>query len=88
MTGDTLADSNVLVPLVIVGHALRPVVRRAVFRLWRRGERLAAEGAGFLAVHCPDEHAKERAWAGLKSTQPWVARYYAPDGLEHLVGEA
>ena len=49
--------------------------------------KLAAEGAGFLAVHCPDEHAKERAWAGLKSTQPWVARFYAPDGLEHLVGE-
>ncbi len=49
--------------------------------------KLAAEGAGFLAVHCRDERAKERAWIHLQPTEPWVARYYAPDGLEHLVGE-
>jgi hypothetical protein len=52
-----------------------------------RDLKFAAQGAGFLAVHCPDERAKERAWSRLQSSEPWVARYYSPSGLEHLVGE-
>src|SRR2546429_504754 len=40
VTGDPLTDSDVLVPFVSVRHPLRPVVLRAVVRLWRRGERL------------------------------------------------
>jgi predicted nucleic acid-binding protein len=40
LTSDVLADSNVLVPFTVVGHLLRPVVRRAVFRLRRQSARL------------------------------------------------
>src|SRR5690242_1961324 len=27
-------------------------------------------GAGFIAVHCPDEHSKQRAWNRLAETKP------------------
>jgi len=52
-----------------------------------RDVKFAEQGAGFLAVHCRDERVKERAWGHLQLTEPLAARYYAPSGLEHLVGE-
>jgi hypothetical protein len=39
-------------------------------------------------VHCPDEPVKKQVWSRLKSTEPWMARFYSPSGLEHLAGEA
>jgi hypothetical protein len=49
--------------------------------------KLARRGAGFLAVHCQNDHAKERVWSHLEPTRPVVARYYMPSGIEHLKGE-
>lgn len=47
----------------------------------------AKSGAAFIAVHCPSEEAKLRAWKILSDTQPLAARYYSTGGIEHLVGE-
>jgi len=49
---------------------------------------LAKRGAGFLAVHCRNEHEKDPAWSRLQPAHPLVARYYAFGGIEHLAGEA
>jgi hypothetical protein len=48
--------------------------------------KMAQHGAGFLAVHCHSEPAKERVWSRLEQTEPVVARYYANGGIEHLKG--
>ena len=47
----------------------------------------ADEGRGFVAVRCPTEDAKKRVWSLLRLAHPMTARYYAPGGIEHLVGE-
>ena len=47
----------------------------------------AKKGAAFVAVHCPTEDAKTRAWKALEPTHPLVARYYSFGGIEHLAGE-
>jgi hypothetical protein len=47
----------------------------------------AGRGAAFLAVHCPDESAKQAVWIALGPAEPIAARYYAAGGIEHLAGE-
>jgi hypothetical protein len=47
----------------------------------------AAEGAGFVAVHCPTEASKNSAWEVLKPLSPVAARLYGLGGIEHLAGE-
>lgn len=47
----------------------------------------ARHGAGFLAVHCRDEKAKDKAWEIVKAGDPLDARYYARGGVEHLAGD-
>jgi hypothetical protein len=47
----------------------------------------ARQGAGFLAVHCRDEKAKDKAWEIIKAADPLDARYYARGGVEHLAGD-
>jgi hypothetical protein len=49
--------------------------------------RLAQSGAGYVAVRCPTDARKERAWRILGSLRPVLARYYALGGIEHLAGE-
>jgi hypothetical protein len=48
---------------------------------------LAQQGAGFVAVHCPDQKTRDEAWAVLKPEAPLSARYYVNDGVEHLAGD-
>jgi hypothetical protein len=48
---------------------------------------LAAQGAAFVAVHCPIPKTKDDAWSVLKPEAPLAARYYANDGIEHLAGD-
>ena len=48
---------------------------------------LARQGAGFVAVHCPIEAAKNQAWNVLQPEDPLAARYYGSDGIEHLAGD-
>jgi tellurite resistance protein len=48
---------------------------------------LAQRGAAFVAVHCPTETTKEKAWNVLRAEAPLAARYYANDGIEHLAGD-
>src|ERR1700722_422707 len=47
----------------------------------------AKNGAAFIAVHCPTEKIKTRAWRLLETNHPLVARYYRFGGIEHLAGE-
>jgi hypothetical protein len=51
----------------------------------------AKKGAAFVAVHCPTEKLKMKAWKVLEPRNPLVARYYAFggifDGIDHLTGE-
>ena len=47
----------------------------------------ARRGAGFLAVHCPTEDAKNKAWGVIEPEVPLDARYYASAGIEHLAGD-
>ena len=47
----------------------------------------AKKGAAFLAVHCPDDEVKIKAWKALEPRHPIVARYYSFGGIEHLAGE-
>jgi hypothetical protein len=47
----------------------------------------AKKGAAFVAVHCPSEKIKTKAWKALEPTHPLVARYYSFSGIEHLTGE-
>jgi hypothetical protein len=49
--------------------------------------KLAAEGAGFVIVHCPTEASKTAAWEVLGPLSPVAARHYAGDGIEHLAGD-
>ena len=49
--------------------------------------RLASLGAGFLAVHAPDEARKHAAWKLIEPVHPIVARHYTLLGVEHLHGE-
>ena len=49
--------------------------------------RLAAQGAAFVAVHCPLAKTKDEAWSLLEAAGPLAARYYASDGIEHLAGD-
>lgn len=48
---------------------------------------LAHHGAGFVAVHCTTDAAKDKAWAALQPESPLAARYYAGTGIEHLAGD-
>jgi hypothetical protein len=48
---------------------------------------LAAQGAAFVAVHCPLEKTKNKAWELLEAEGPLAARYYANDGIDHLAGD-
>jgi len=48
---------------------------------------LAKHGAGFVAVHCPDEKTRKEAWDVLQPEAPLAARYYASVGIEHLAGD-
>jgi hypothetical protein len=48
---------------------------------------LAAQGAAFVAVHCPLEKTKHEAWRVLEAEGPLAARYYANDGIDHLAGD-
>ena len=47
----------------------------------------ARHGAGFVAVYCPTEPAKDRAWAIIGPAAPLDARYYSSGGVEHLAGD-
>lgn len=49
--------------------------------------KLASRGAGFLAVHAPDDARKREAWKLIEPGGPLVARYYSLGGVEHLTGE-
>ena len=49
--------------------------------------KLAARGAGFLAVHAPNESSKQKAWKLIEPANPIVARHYSLGGVEHLLGE-
>ena len=49
--------------------------------------KLASRGAGFLAVHAPDDAKKHAAWAIIQPLEPIVARHYTNLGVEHLKGE-
>ena len=44
----------------------------------------ARNGAGFVAVYCPDDEAKTDVWRLLEPAHPIVARYYSSGGIEHL----
>jgi len=48
---------------------------------------IARQGAGFVAVYCPTEELKKKAWRILEPQSPIVARHYAFTGIEHLKGE-
>jgi hypothetical protein len=48
---------------------------------------LASRGAGFLAVHAPNQPQKQDAWQLIEPANPLVARYYSLGGVEHLKGE-
>ena len=48
---------------------------------------LAAQGAAFVAVHCPLPKTKDAAWQVLESEGPLADRYYATDGIDHLAGD-
>ncbi len=48
----------------------------------------ARHGAGFMAVHCPTDELKQRAWNIVKGEKPLDARYYGTDGIDHLAGDA
>ena len=52
-----------------------------------RDLKLAAEGAGFVVVHCPTESSKKTAWEVLDPLSPIAARHYAFSGIEHLAGD-
>jgi hypothetical protein len=47
----------------------------------------AQHGAGFVAVHCPTEKSKQKAWTILQPASPLAARYYCASGIEHLAGD-
>lgn len=47
----------------------------------------AKRGEAFLAVYCPSEEGKRKAWTVLEPRNPLVARYYSAGGIEHLAGE-
>jgi hypothetical protein len=51
----------------------------------------ARHEAGFVAVHCPTEASKKKAWVMMQSEalpeNPLSARYYASGGIEHLAGD-
>ena len=51
------------------------------------GREIARQGAGFVAVYCPTEELKKKAWRILEPQSPIVARHYAFTGIEHLKGE-
>jgi len=48
---------------------------------------MAAKGAAFLAVYCPTEAQKRKAWEAIQGCSPVAARHYALTGIEHLAGE-
>lgn len=48
---------------------------------------LAREGAGFVAVYCPGDELKHKAWEHMSAHDPIVARHYEFAGIEHLKGE-
>ena len=48
---------------------------------------LAQYGAAFVAVHCPAEEIKKKAWNVLQPEAPLAARYYSNIGIEHLAGD-
>lgn len=48
---------------------------------------LARRGAAFVAIRCPTDEEKNRAWQLLSPLEPLVARYYGADGVEHFTGE-
>jgi hypothetical protein len=47
----------------------------------------ARHGAGFVAVYCPAEETKNKAWRVIGPTPPLDARYYGSGGIEHLAGD-
>ncbi|HEY2845630.1 MAG TPA: hypothetical protein VGJ09_18365 [Bryobacteraceae bacterium] len=49
--------------------------------------KLAAQGAGFCAVHASSASRKKAAWELVEPLSPIVARYYSLGGVEHLKGE-
>ena len=49
---------------------------------------LARYGAGFLVVYCPTKAVMLTVWKQVEPLDPVVARYYAPEAVEHLKGEA
>jgi hypothetical protein len=76
--------------MITVGHLLM----RALSRFFTTSQSFsdhdledARRGAGFLVVRCPDDKAKQAAWAILESEAPWDARYYGRGGIEHLAGD-
>jgi hypothetical protein len=47
----------------------------------------ARHGAGFVAVRCRDEDAKDKAWSIVRADAPLDARFYGLGGIEHLAGD-
>ena len=47
----------------------------------------AKSGAAFIAVHCPTDELKTKAWNSLEPQHPISARYYSFGGIEHLAGD-
>ena len=78
-----------------LGHGLRGRLMMELSRLIDTEEsyadydvRLALEGAGFVAVYCPGEEIKHKAWRHLSAYNPIAARHYEFAGIDHLKGEA
>ena len=47
----------------------------------------AKDGAAFVAVFCPTDPLKMKAWKVLEPLHPLAARFYQFGGIEHLTGE-
>jgi hypothetical protein len=47
----------------------------------------ARHGRGFLAVRCPTDEMKLKAWGVIQRESPLDARYYSSAGIEHLAGD-
>jgi hypothetical protein len=87
-------DGKAVIELDQEGKGLGAFMMQAISRFLATEQKftdhdleLARNGAGFVAVHCPTDDAKNSAWKIVKSQDPYDARYYANGGVEHLAGD-
>jgi hypothetical protein len=88
------ADGNAVLEFDKEETHLAGFVMRAVSRFFGTEQEFAdhdledaRKGAGFLAVLCPTDDLKNRAWSLIESEGPLDARYYSRLGIEHLAGD-